>query len=42
MAVQIWQNDIDADMAFHGFRDYACLQVQLFPASVDDGDNMPS
>lgn len=25
MAVQILHDDIDADMAFHAFRDYACL-----------------
>lgn len=41
IAVQISQQNIDADMAFHAFRDYACLRVQLSPASHDNGDNMP-
>lgn len=40
--MQVWQDDIDADMAFHGFRDHACLRVQLFSAGEDGGDNMPS
>lgn len=42
LTVQIWRNDIDADMAFHDFRDYACLRLQLSSDSQQDGGDTPS